>query len=92
MKPFETNKELIEHYQKLVDKELGDKIIYPSLYKPCVWVKSKYQEECQYMITSYSENGRCQSIVLISDSWVTLERLFEDFVFLDNSPCGKEIE
>ena len=90
MKPFETNKELIEHYQNKLNKEVCDNLIYPSLYKPVIWVKSKYEEECQYMITGYSINDWCQPGVWFSDRFITLEKLFEDFVFLDNSPCGKE--
>ena len=89
-RPFKDCNELIEHYQKKYKSAIGCDIYFPSLYKPSIWVKSKCCDACQLLITGYSVDDEKKSVVWLTDSWITLEKLFDDFVFLDDSPCGLE--
>ena len=50
-RPFKDCNELIEHYQKKYESAVGCDIYFPSLYKPNIWVKSKYCGDCQLLIT-----------------------------------------
>lgn len=40
-RPFKDCNELIEHYQKKYESAVGCDIYFPSLYKPCIWVRDK---------------------------------------------------
>lgn len=53
-----------------------------------IWVKSKFDSNCVLQITGYSVNDEGKSVVWLSDCWITLEKLYDDFVFLDDSPIG----
>ena len=89
-RPFNDCNELIEHYQKKYESAVGCDIYFPSLYKPNIWVKSKYCGDCQLLITGFTLDDEGIPNVWLTDSWITLEKLFDDLVFLDDSPCGVE--
>lgn len=90
-RPFKDCNELIEHYQKKCESAVGCDIYFPSLYKPNILVKSKYCRDCQLLITGFTLDDEGIPNVWLTDSWITLEKLFDDFVFLDDSPCGVEV-
>lgn len=56
-----------------------------------IWVKSKFDSNCVLQITGYTVDDEGKHCVWLTDSWITLEKLFDNFVFLDDSPCGVEI-
>lgn len=80
-KPFEDTAELILHYEKHFHTE------YPSFYEPLIWVKRKSDDVRQF-ITGFGETV----IQFSPDYTIPLECLFDDYVFLDNSPCGVQIK
>ena len=86
------NAELKEHIEEMLNAEVGEGVTYPSLYKPVIWVKSKYDENCQLMITGYTIDDEGKSQVWLTDSWITLEKLFDDFEFLNYYCCGVKVE
>lgn len=56
-----------------------------------IWVKSKFDSNCVLQITGYTVDYEGKHCVWLTDSWITLEKLFDDFVFLDDSPCGVKV-
>ena len=89
-RPFKDCNELIEHYQKKYKSAVGCDIYFPSLYKPCIWVKSK-EYGTDFMITAFDNNNESIGAnVIINDMGVTMKMLFDNFIFCDNSVCGME--
>jgi hypothetical protein len=90
-RPFKDCKELIEHYQKKYESAVGCDIYFPSLYKPNIWVKSK-EYGTDNLITAFDNDNESigGSCVFIQDIWVDMKELFDNFIFLDGSPCGLE--
>lgn len=56
-----------------------------------IWVKSKFDSNCILQITGYSVDSEGNSVVWLTDSWITLEKLFDAWLFLDDSFCGLEM-
>lgn len=84
-RPFRDNKELIETYKKLLESELGMGLVhYPAVDNLNIWVRLKGTER-ESLITEITPYG-----ITIGGN---LDRtdfnvLFNDFEFLDGSPCG----
>ena len=86
--PFNNCEELIEHYQKKYKSAVGCDIYFPSLYKPCIWVRDKTEDAKGdiELITGFTEHGN----VLLNGTSYPLQHLFQMYEFLDGSPCGVE--
>ena len=56
-----------------------------------IWVKSKFDSNCVLQITGYTVDDEGNHCVWLTDSWITLEKLFDDWLFLDDSPIGVEV-
>lgn len=84
-RPFTDTAELMLHYQKHFHVE------YPPFYEPLIWIKrkqtSKQSPDTRLFITGYDE-----LCVFLEDIWIDLEDLFEKYVFLDDTCCGKVVE
>lgn len=74
-RPFEDTAEFILHYQQHFNA------VCPPYAEPLIWVKDK--DDNRHLIRSYSE--KC---VFIDTLCLTMKDLFDDYVFLDSSPCG----
>jgi hypothetical protein len=61
----------------------------PSYALPLIWVKLKGKND-RGLITGYIDNEGNGQLVKIGDKYYGLGVLFEDFQFLDGSPCGVE--
>ena len=85
---FKDCRELIECYQKKYKSAVGCDIYFPSLYKPCIWVKSK-EYGVELMITGFDDKAGSAPCVFVENMWKEMNDLFNDFTFLDGSPCGK---
>lgn len=87
-RPFKDCNELIEHYQKKYESAVGCDIYFPSLYKPCIWVRDKTEAAKGdiELITGFTEHGN----VLLNGTSYPLQHLFQMYEFLDGSPCGVE--
>lgn len=61
----------------------------PSYALPLIWVKSSIKgKNDRYLITGYVDNEDYKQLVAIDDKYYGLGVLFENFQFLDGSPCG----
>ncbi len=87
-RPFKDCSELIEYYQKKYKSAVGCDIYFPSLYKPCIWIRDKTEDAKGdiELITGFTEHGN----VLINGTSYPLQHLFQMYEFLDGSPCGLE--
>lgn len=84
-RPFTDTAELMVHYSNHFNVE------YPPFYEPLIWVKRKQTSEqspdTRLFITGYDE-----LCVFLEDIWIDLGELFEQYVFLDDSCCGKVVK
>ena len=68
-----------------------DKLPYPSLKtgleEPFIWVRDKKRPDITRLITDFNAGCNC---VAIAGQWHILEGLFDDYEFLDGTPCGAE--
>lgn len=87
-RPFNDCNELIEHYQKKYKSAVGCDIYFPSLYKPCIWIRDKTEDAKGdiELITGFTEHGN----VLINGTSYPLQHLFQMYEFLDGTPVGVE--
>lgn len=61
----------------------------PSYAQPLIWVKSSIKgKNDRYLITGYVDNEDYKQLVAIDNKYYCLCVLFENFQFLDGSPCG----
>lgn len=88
-RPFNNCNELIEHYQKKYKSAVGCDIYFPSLYKPCIWIRDKTEDAKGdiELITGFTEHGN----VLLNGTSYPLQILFQMYEFLDGTPVGVEV-
>lgn len=80
-RPFHNTDELIEEW----DKKLGYRDP-TGLAKPYIWVRSKFNEDHKgCLITNFFG-----IYVMMNNQQCFLSRLFDEYTFLDGSPCGVE--
>ncbi len=83
-RPFKDCDEMIEHYHKKYKSAVGCDIYFPPLYKPNIWVREKDTER-DSLIVEYVPYG----VTLGGEiNRIGLQELFDNFTFLDGSPCG----
>lgn len=81
---FKDCDEMIEHYHEKYKSAVGCDIYFPPLYKPNIWVREKDTER-DYLIVEYVPYG----VTLGGEiNRIGLQELFDNFTFLDGSPCG----
>ena len=85
-RPFNNCDELIEHWCDVI---LG--IFKAEEYRPNIWVKHKHYG-VENLITAFDNDNESigGSCVFIQDMWCDMAELFEQYTFLDGSPCGVE--
>ena len=82
---FKNCEELIKHHDKLFENYTGLRSIECKLAAQHIWVKEKESGVSQ-LITGFGD-----TVVRFSpDYTITLKSLFENYEFLDGSPCGVE--
>lgn len=52
------------------------------------FVKRKQQNKHYYLITGFKSSYPYS--VMVNNKWITLDRLFDEYVHIDDSPCGIE--
>lgn len=83
-RPFKDCDEMIEHYHEIYKSAVGCDIYFPPLYKPNIWVREKDTER-DSLIVEYVPYG----VTLGGEiNRIGLQELFDNFTFLDGSPCG----
>lgn len=78
-RPYNDTEEMIEDFRKKVG--MG----YPKLFLPSVWVKRKDGSDFAKLITEFGYSCVWLSINLAG---ITMSKLFQDYTYLDGSPCG----
>ena len=61
------------------------KVSCPSYAEPLIWIKDK-QLDCRYLITAFMPFD-----VEIGSLLYKFKQLFDEYTYLDGSPCGKRI-
>lgn len=80
---YKDQEEMVEDWK---ERFMVDEI--PDFCMPMIWVKDKSAIiESTYLITEY-----CEKVVRTGDSISNFRGLFDNYTYLDGSPCGKEIE
>ena len=80
IKPEETYKPYKDCDEMIADFMERFNITVPPCTMPSIWVKSNNDKE---FITGFDDSN-----VRINVTWYTLDDLFEDYTYLDGSPCG----
>lgn len=57
------------------------------LYEPFIWIRDKERPDITRFITGFNGGIQC---VALAGQWCTLEALFDEYEFLDGTPCGVE--
>jgi hypothetical protein len=82
-RPFESCKELIEHWRKIWRDRFCDDYSYKlSMEMPSIWVVNK-DSGIREMIIGYGEN-----VVFLPRVNLTMQDLFNEYTFINGSPCG----
>lgn len=84
-RPFKDCDELIEYWYDFT----GVINCSPKLFMPGIWVKSK-EYGVELKITGFDNKAGSVPCVFVEDMWKDMNDLFNDFTFLDGSPCGLE--
>lgn len=84
--PYKDTDEMIEDFKRRYSSYGGWSGNDNPMYNPMIWVKSKRTGN-QRLITVLNSDNNCVRLSSIS---VELRELFEDYVYLDGTPCGIE--
>lgn len=91
-RPFKDCDELVEAYHKraftpIIAEELNKNL--KKMYRPEIWIKSKAYG-VDNLITAFDNDKESigGSCVFLQDTWFDMQELFDNFTFLDGSPCG----
>ena len=84
-RPYETTDEMIEDFRERA-KAYGANFFKCPMFNPTIWVKDK-KSNSKYLISAFGETN-----VLIGGKYLSSEMLFEDFTYLDGTPCGKKLK
>lgn len=82
-RPYKDTEEMIEDFRKKVG--MG----YPKLFLPSVWVKRKDGSDFAKLITEF---GYSCVWISVNPVGITMSKLFQDYTYLDGSPCGMKEE
>ena len=86
-RPYESTDEMIEDFKERAKKHYNANFFKCPMFHTSIWVKDK-KSNSKYLISAFGEID----VYLSSIDEYSLELLFEDFTYLDGSPCGKKIE
>lgn len=91
LRPFKDCDELVECWERKIFIPVMQYTKQKVLFRPEIWVKSK-EYGTDNLITAFDNDNESigGSCVFIQDMWVDMKELFDNFTFLDGSPCGKE--
>lgn len=91
LRPFKDCDELVECWERKIFIPAMRYTKQKVLFRPEIWVKSK-EYGTDNLITAFDGDNESigGSCVFIQDMWVDMKELFDNFTFLDGSPCGKE--
>ena len=85
-RPFNDIAELKSTFLNLPSSVIVPSIV-PANTEPMIWVRDKERPDITRLITDFNAGSRS---VALAGQWHILEGLFEDYEFLDGTPCGVE--
>lgn len=92
---FKSKKEKLRPYinsaEMIADFIARFKVDCPSYCEPSIWVKEK-ESDSRHLVTSFVPNSDDGSYVVLFDYTCDLDELFDDYIYLDGSPCGMEVK
>ena len=84
-RPYESIDEFVSDFIKRFNTHC------PNYAMPLIWVRGKASRTILNVDAFYND-AICKDAIYVGCSWKEMTDLFEDYTFLDGSPCGKEIE
>lgn len=84
-RPYESIDEFVSDFIKRFNTHC------PNYAMPLIWVRRKAGRTI-LNIDAFYNDAFCKDAIYVGSSWKEMTDLFEDYTFLDGSPCGKEIE
>ena len=89
-RPFKNTDELIHVYETMMNKLLGvnQSFIDTCMCLPSIWIKHKLDGR-KILLTEFGEDF---VKVGVKSKPITLEVLFSNYTFCDDSPCGVEVK
>jgi len=78
-RPYKNTDEMVEDFRKKVG--MG----FPKLFLPSIWIKRKDNSDFASLITEFGYSCVWHSVI---QEGVSLKVLFQDYTYLDGSPCG----
>lgn len=63
----------------------------PPYEEPSIWVKNK-ADDSKHLVTSFVPNSSDGSYVVLFDYTCNLDELFNEYIYLDGTPCGMEVK
>ena len=85
-RPYKNTDEMIEDFKERAKKHYNANFFKCPMFHTSIWVKDK-KSNSKYLISVFGKTD----VYLSSIDEYSLELLFEDFTYLDGSPCGKKI-
>ena len=89
-RPYTDTDEMVEDYKRRYNSYSGGYGKNNPMYNPLVWVKAEDVKEHKYLITWFSDSGEVTMNFETSVYTINLRTLFDDYTYLDGSPCGIE--
>lgn len=87
-RPYKDTDEMIEDFKRRYSSYGGWSGNDNPMYNPMIWVKAKGVKKNKYLITRFTENKRVTMNFDNDIYTVSLCILFDDYTYLDGTPCG----
>ena len=89
-RPYKDTDEMVEDYKRRYNSYGGGHGKNNPMYNPLVWVTAKGVEKNKYLVTRFSDSEKVTMNFEASVYTIKLRILFDDYTYLDGSPCGIE--
>lgn len=87
-RPYKNCDEMIEDFKRRYNSYGGWSGKDNPMYNPLIWVKKRAIERVE-CISSFNDEA---VYISLADYWYSMEEIFKNFTYLDDSPCGIEEE
>ena len=87
-RPYSKPNEMIEDFKKRYNSYDDWSGKDNPIYNPMIWIKSK-TTGFRHLITDYGDDDNCnKSCIWIGTLPIKFKELYEDYTYLDDTPCG----
>lgn len=96
LRPYSNPEEMIEDFKKRYNAYGGWSGKDNPMYNPMIWIKSK-ATGFRHLVTDYCDNDNCdndncshcnKSCIWIGTLPINFKELYENYTYLDGTPCG----